>query len=108
MIKSKVKRTRSALTSFCWSLTLGCSGILARPQRKGIADREEEGERDRQRREVDLSIAGFSAVVCGEMGVLMHRDKPDRAPLCVLHTDKPIQSQTTHLDIFLFDLFDFI
>jgi len=39
---------------------------LARPQRKWIADREEEGKRDRQRREVDLSIAGFSVVVCGE------------------------------------------
>jgi len=42
----------------------------------------------------------------GEMGVLMHRDKPDRAPLCVLNTDQPIQSQTTHLDIFYITLFD--
>lgn len=72
------------------------------PRERGrIADREEEGERDRQWREVDLSIVGFSVVVYGEMGVLMHRDKPDRAPLCVLHADKPIQSQTTHLDIFV-------
>lgn len=64
--------------------TLRCSGILARPQRKGEDSRLRGGgrERDRQRREVDLSIVGFSVVVYGEMGVLMHRDNLTELP-CV-------------------------
>lgn len=45
-----------------------------------------------------FTIAGFS--VCREVGELMHRDKPDRAPMCVPKADKPIQSQTS-LDVVL-------